>query len=307
MAQDDQVLVAVDVDGTLLNTEFDEVLPRREILAMESVRQAGHVLALCTGRNTRSLNSLLELSNWQPVDLPRILLNGALIWGGTPHRMLARHLLVREEVRRLVALFQEHGAVPMVYGTDEDGGFLYHQERPVNPIQSRYLQMRSHTVGGIKIIRDMTDLPLEHALEVGTIDVEARIIALTAAIEEQLAGVVRVINTRSLLGGGAYYWAEAFHRDCNKGSAIRTLTAALDQRPRRVVAIGDNFNDLDMFDEADFSVAMGNSPDPVKDRADLVVGSVNEGGAAEILERIARGEYPPTGTAGRRKGQDRER
>ena len=302
MTRDNQVLVAVDVDGTLLNTEFDDVLPRREIQAMEAVRQAGHVLVLCTGRNTRSLNSLLELSSWQPVDLPRILLNGALIWGGTPHRMLARHLLGGEEVRRLVELFQEHGTVPMVYGTDEDGGLLYHQEQPTNPIQSRYLEMRSHTVGAIKITENMADLELECALEVGTIDEEARITALTAAIEDQMPGVVRVINTRSLLGGGAYYWAEAFHRDCNKGAAIRTLTAALEERPPRVVAIGDNFNDLDMFNEADFSVAMGNSPDPVKKHADLVVGSVNEGGAAEVLERIARGDFPPAGIADRRKG-----
>ena len=73
MSPDNQVLVAVDVDGTLLNTEFDDVLAAREIEAMDAVREAGHVLALCTGRNTRSLNSLMEMSNWQPVDLPRIL------------------------------------------------------------------------------------------------------------------------------------------------------------------------------------------------------------------------------------------
>lgn len=288
-----QVLVAVDVDGTLLNTEFDDVLAQREIKAMEAVRDAGHVLALCTGRNTRSLGSLMEMSGWHPVDLPRILLNGALIWGGTPHRMLARHLLSAHEVGRLVRLFQEHGAVPMVYGTDEDGGLLYHQASPINPIQSRYLDARSHTVGSIRILPNMDDLPLETALEVGTIDDEARIRTLTAAIDEQMAGQVRVINTCSLLGGGAYYWAEAFHRDCNKGAAIRTLTAALDRKPARVVAIGDNFNDLDMFEEADFSVAMGNSPEPVKAAADLVVGTVDEGGAAEIMERIARGEFPP--------------
>ncbi|MBU8869923.1 MAG: HAD family hydrolase [Gemmatimonadales bacterium] len=295
MAMGNKILVAVDVDGTLLNTEFDDVLPRREIQAMESVRKAGHLLAICTGRNTRSLNSLFELSNWQPVDLPRILLNGALIWGGNPQRVLAQHLLSADEVRRLVALFQEHGAVPMVYGTDEDGGLLYHQESPTNPIQSRYLKMRSNTVGAIKIEQDMSSLPLEYALEVGTIDEEARIAALTKAIENQLAGVVRVINTRSLLGGGAYFWAEAFHRECNKGSALRTLTAALDEKPGKIIAIGDNFNDLDMFEEADFSVAMGNSPDQVKDRADMVTDSVNEGGAARIMELIARGEFPPIG------------
>ncbi len=49
------LLVAVDVDGTLLNTEFEDVLGSREIAAMDAVRAAGHVLALCTGRNLNSV------------------------------------------------------------------------------------------------------------------------------------------------------------------------------------------------------------------------------------------------------------
>ena len=293
MVPEDRILVAVDVDGTLLNTEFDDVLADREVDALEAVRCSGHLLTLCTGRNTRSLGNLLELSDWQPTDIPFIMLNGALIWGGEPRRILARHLLDASDVQRLVALFLEHGAVPMVYGTDEDGGLLFHPEKPVNPIQSRYLSMRSDTVGAIRVLPDMAELPLDHALEVGTIDEEERIRTLTDAIGAEMAGRVRVINTRSLLGGGAYYWAEAFHADCNKGAALRTLSAALEPRPTRIVAIGDNFNDLDMFEIADFSVAMGNSPDEVKERADLVTGTVDEGGAADILQRIARGAFPP--------------
>lgn len=295
MALDERILVAVDVDGTLINTEFEDVLGRREIEAMEAVAAAGHIPAFCTGRNTRSLNSLLELSDWEAAGMPRILLNGALVWGGLPPRRLAEHSLSGDEVGRLVALFLEHGAVPMVYGRDDDGGCLYHPRRPVNPIQESYLRMRRRTVGEIEVLDDMADLPLERALEVGTIDEEERIRELTAAIGGQLSGRVRVINTRSLLGGGAYYWAEAFHADCNKGAALRTLTEALDPRPTRIVAIGDNFNDLDMFEVADFAVAMGNSPDEVKRRAHHVTGVVQDGGAARVLEQIARGELPPRG------------
>lgn len=295
MASDERILVAVDVDGTLINTEFDDTLGRREIEAMEAVAAAGHLPVFCTGRNTRSLNSLLELSNWDPASMPRILLNGALVWSGHPARRLAEHSLEGEQVRRLVELFLEHGAVPMVYGRDDDGGCLYHPRRPINPIQANYLKMRRHTVGAIEILDDMRDLPLDQALEVGTIDREERIRGLTRAIADELADRVRVINTRSLLGGGAYYWAEAFHAECNKGAALRTLSASLDPRPTRIVAIGDNYNDLDMFEVADFSVAMGNSPDEVKQRADLVTEAVQHGGAARVLEQIARGEMPPRG------------
>ena len=61
------------------------------------------------------------------------------------------------------------------------------------------------------------------------------------------------------------------------------------------VAIGDNYNDLDMFAAARWSVAMAGSPDEVLQQADLVTGSAEDGGAAVILERIAAGSWPATG------------
>jgi Cof subfamily protein (haloacid dehalogenase superfamily) len=287
------LLVAVDVDGTLLNTEFDDVLRPREIEAMNAVRAAGHVLALCTGRNLNSMRGLLEHSGWDPVDLPMVLLNGAVVWGGQPRRKLACNVLERESILELVRLFREHDTVPMVYGTDDDGGVLHHETRPINDILGRYIGNRRQTVGAIHTVDDLTDLPWHEALEVGTIDLEDRVRSLSAAINERLAGQVKVINTRSLLGDGKYYWAEAFHAGTDKGRGLKVLAAECGIPVTQSVAIGDNYNDLDMFAAAGFSVAMADSPDEVKGRADLVTGPVSEGGAADILEQIVAGGFPP--------------
>ncbi len=288
------LLVAVDVDGTLLNTEFEDVLRPREIEAMDAVRAAGHVLALCTGRNLNSVRGLMEHSSWDPVDLPMVLLNGAVVWGGRPRRKLACNILVREQILELVRLFREHGTVPMVYGTDDDGGVLHHETRPLNDILGRYIANRRQTVGAIHTSDDLTALPWEQALEVGTIDLEDRVQALSRAIAERMDGQVKVINTRSLLGGGQYYWAEAFHADSDKGKGLKILADECNIPTARSVAIGDNYNDLDMFAAAGFSVAMAGSPDDVKTQADMVTGHVGEGGAAEILEKIAVGDFPFT-------------
>ena len=291
--ENQSLLVAVDVDGTLLNTEFEDVLGSREIEAMDAVRAAGHVLALCTGRNLNSTRGLLEQSRWDPADLPMVLLNGAVVWGGRPRRRLACNVLVREQILELVRLFREHGTIPMVYGTDDDGGVLHHESRPVNDILGRYLDNRRLTVGAIHAVDDLTDLPWDQALEVGTIDREDRVRDLSAAITRQMDGQVKVINTRSLLGGGRYFWAEAFHAASDKGRGLKILAAECDIPIARSVAIGDNYNDLDMFAAAGFSVAMAGSPDEVKTRADLVTGPVADGGAADILEQIAAGDFPP--------------
>jgi len=288
-----RMVVAVDVDGTLLNTEFDDVLRQREIDALQSVRDAGHLLALCTGRNLRSVQGLLKSSNWFPDDLPMVLLNGASVWAGEPRLCLANRVIGPTEISQLVALFRQFGVVPMVYGTDENGGVLYHETRSVNDILATYLNKRRSAVGAIHETDDLLELGLQEALEVGTIDVKDKISALSKAIGEELEGRVKVINTRSLLGGGLYYWAEVFHASCDKGSGLKVLRGHYPEFAGPLVAIGDNYNDLDMFMAADFSVAMGNSPTDVKSKADLVTASVSEGGAALVLDQLARGVFPP--------------
>jgi hypothetical protein len=292
---DGRWLVAVDVDGTLLDTEFEQALRPREIEALESVRRAGHVVALCTGRNLNSTSSLLARSGWEPADLPLVLLNGAVVWAGVPRRRIACHVLDGDEVRALVRLFREHGTVPMVYGTDDDGGLLRHEARPVNDVLGRYLQGRRDNTGGLEVVDDLLACDWRQALEVGTIDQRPRIEALSRAIAQELPGRVKVINTRSLMGGGVYYWAEAFHAASDKGAGLRTLAAHCGIAQARTVAIGDNFNDLDMFAWAGFSVAMAGSPREVTEQADYVTGEVAAGGAATVLHGIAAGTFPPAG------------
>lgn len=296
--QNGRLLIAVDVDGTLLDTEFDDVLRDREVAAMQGVREAGHVLALCTGRNLNSTAALLEKSGWYPDDLPMVLLNGAVVWGGMPRRCIRRNELDGERVKALVVLFKQHDTVPMVYGSDEDGGILHHETRQTNDVLGMYLAKRRSAVGAIEVADDLGALPWSRALEVGTIDTKDRIDTLTAAIGENVPGV-RVINTRSLMGEGRFYWAEAFDADSDKGRGLAVLAEECGVSLADTVAIGDNYNDLDMFETAAVSVAMAGSPDEVLASADLVTGPVEEGGAAHVLERIALGERPgPAGWKG---------
>lgn len=288
----DRLLVACDMDGTLLDTECGGRLRDREIAALQAVRDAGHVVAICTGRNNRSLSSVLDLSAWHPADLPKVTLNGAVVDGGEPYRRLAYNVLDRDLVQRLIQTFRAFGACPMIYGGDEEGGRVQTERRAVNPCLARYLQHREEIVGGLDWEDDLLAAAPAQALEVGTIDTAEVVRPLTAAIHAALGDQVRVINTRSLLGEGQYYWAEVYHHGCSKGTGLRHLAAAYGVAPARLIAIGDNYNDLDMFAEAGISVAMSDGPADVCAAADVVTGSVAEGGAAAVLEAIAAGTFP---------------
>jgi len=293
------LLVAVDMDGTLLNTETEDRLRDRELAALQAVRQAGHVVAICTGRSRTSLGALLERSGWQPPDLPTVTLNGAVVHGGEPHGRLAYNILERTTLAALVEFFHEAGAVPMVFGLDEDGGWLHIPRRETNEIMNLYVQHRRDRVGRIRWTDDiLADLP-DRGLEVGTIDLAEVILPMTETIREELPGVVKVINTRSLLGGGRYYWAEVYHHGCSKGTGVTQLAVAHGIAPARIVAIGDNFNDLDMFAVAGVSVAMSDGPPEVQAQADRLAGPVTASGAAAVLEDIAAGTFVLAGGDGR--------
>jgi Cof subfamily protein (haloacid dehalogenase superfamily) len=292
-AREDRLLVAVDVDGTLLDSEFEDELRPREIAALEAVREAGHLLVLCTGRNSRSVGGLLARSGWNPPDLPLVLLNGAVVRGGTPVRQLAHNVLERATVRRVVELVHAHGAVAMIYDTEASGGLIHHERRATNEVLGRYLAVRRRTVGAINVVDDLLQHLPDEALEVGTIDRREVITPLTDAIRAELDGVVSVVNTRSLLGGGRFYWAEVYAAGCSKGAGVLEIAREHGIGQHRIVAIGDNFNDLDMFDVARWSVVMNGAPDEVRSRGDREAGPVERSGAAAVLEEIAAGTYPP--------------
>jgi hypothetical protein len=71
-----------------------------------------------------------------------------------------------------------------------------------------------------------------------------------------------------------------------KGAALRKLADHFRIPLSRVVAIGDQNNDLTMFEVAGLSVAMGNAPPEVKAAADVIAPSNDEGGVAWSLREL---------------------
>jgi hydroxymethylpyrimidine pyrophosphatase-like HAD family hydrolase len=79
---------------------------------------------------------------------------------------------------------------------------------------------------------------------------------------------------------------EAFHPTANKRLAVRCVAEEIMAlRPENVMAIGDDFSDIEMLEYAGIGVAMGNAPEAVKARADWVTTTIEEDGVARALER----------------------
>ena len=79
---------------------------------------------------------------------------------------------------------------------------------------------------------------------------------------------------------------EINHEDANKGAALLALASRLGLDRSQVMAFGDGLNDISMIREAGIGVAMQNAVDEVKAAADLITGSCEESGVADVIEQI---------------------
>ena len=82
------------------------------------------------------------------------------------------------------------------------------------------------------------------------------------------------------------YCVEVSNPRADKGLALKWLGEKLGIRREEIMAIGDSGNDRSMIEYAGVGVAMGNSPDSIKEIADHVVPSNDEEGAAWALEHL---------------------
>ncbi len=71
----------------------------------------------------------------------------------------------------------------------------------------------------------------------------------------------------------------------SKGSAIKFLHEKMDIDVSETIAVGDNYNDVEMIKYAGLGIAMGNAKEEVKAVADEITLSNNEDGIAEVIKK----------------------
>ena len=81
-------------------------------------------------------------------------------------------------------------------------------------------------------------------------------------------------------------------RDCSKGHALRRHAEKHAILPEEIMAIGDNYNDLEMLEYAGVPVVMENADSGLKQRGFHLTGSNSENGVAQAIERLFGAGFP---------------
>ncbi len=82
-------------------------------------------------------------------------------------------------------------------------------------------------------------------------------------------------------------WLDLAPEGVSKASALEMVRSRLGVDVTETLAVGDGRNDLEMFAWAGRSVAMGNATADVKSAADVITGTIQDDGLAQVLEALA--------------------
>lgn len=247
-------LVAIDMDGTLLPNDVQKISLRNR-RALLAAQDAGVTIAIATGRRMAYTLPLLEGVDLR-VDTPLITSNGAVIrtLEGTP---IDRCHMESRVARGLCSLLRPFGA--LVFTFDRPGrGELVMEDLE---------QVRGRIAVWVETNRNAIEVynPLETALVDGDDPIQGMVTGPVGKMrdaEKALRGsqwIMRCECVRTEYPSRDVSILDLLPRGVNKGWALSQLARRLGVDRRETMAIGDNWNDVAMFEWAAQAVVMGNS------------------------------------------------
>ncbi|MCI8361377.1 MAG: HAD hydrolase family protein [Clostridiales bacterium] len=272
-------LYVSDLDGTLLRP--DAALSAFSRNTVNRLVADGMAFTLATARSIASARPAVA---GLKLRLPAVMMNGVFLTDIVTERHASVAYIPAHTARRTVETFLAHGRPPFVYTCPDRSGVdvVYtrlrsaYEEAFVAERQTRYRSFRQaadYAVGDSTVYINGIDTP----------DV---ILPLYEAVR-RIPGLDAVCYPDNY--DSRYYFLETFSQEAGKWKGIRRLADAYGFD--RIVALGDNLNDLEMLRRAHVGVAVANAQPQVLQAADKIIGSNQEDGVAHfLLEEAAKGE-----------------
>jgi Cof subfamily protein (haloacid dehalogenase superfamily) len=268
-------LLATDIDGTLLNPQFQ--ISEGDLAALRRAHAAGIEIVLVTGRRH---TFALPIAKQLGFDLWLISSNGAVtrsLSGETFHR----DLLPAETCRQLCAAMQEfRGNTVLTFDKETKGAIVLERLDELGASIRRWLEKNMEYIEFV--------IPIERALVTDPVQ------AMFCGTMERMSAALRTLRGAGMDGLVTILRTEYPARDlsmidvlnagCSKGHALERWAVYRGYRREEVMAVGDNHNDIEMLEFAGHPVIMGNACEELRGRGWRVTRGNHECGVAAAVE-----------------------
>ncbi|WP_038088665.1 Cof-type HAD-IIB family hydrolase [Tumebacillus flagellatus] len=261
-------LIALDLDGTLLNRE-KQISPRTKRAVQRAVVE-GHHVCIATGRPFRSsVQYYRELG----LTTPMVNFNGALVHHADDTTWGTHHFpMERETAFRILQVCEQFQAENVIVEVKDDYYLKQHDDNLI-----RFMGDGHSPLG----IGNIPDLLTDHPTSVLIYPQKETVHELREHLSQFHADVIE-----HRLWGAPWHVIEIVKAGVNKATGLQVIADSLGIEREHIIAFGDEDNDLEMIEYAGYGVAMGNANPMLKNVANHITDTNDNDGIAFVLEKL---------------------
>ena len=283
-------LIAIDLDGTLLNSYG--MVSEKNKQALIEANKKGAEIVIASGRST---NSVKNIANDLGICNYIICGNGSLIYDLQHEEIIYDKFIDKKKALQIIEICEQNSIYYNIYTENmviakslNNNVLFYHQENANKP------DSKKTKINLVQNIYDyVAKLQNQNILKITISDNDNIIFngIIRKLREIRDIDVLDVAHmSRKMIKSGTeevsleYYYTEITSKNVDKWYAIEYLIDKLNINKEDIMTIGDNVNDKLMIENAGCGVVMGNSAPYIKEIADMVVADNNKDGVAEAVE-----------------------
>lgn len=285
-------LVAVDLDGTMLNS-FGDITENTKQVIKEKIKD-GKEIIIASGRSIDSIKTIAEEIGSENFFIAG---NGSIIYDIKKDKIIYEKYIPKNKALQIMKMCEENSIFYTVYTKNAivtsslQYNVLYYYKENLKKEENKKTSIT--IVENIcEYVKNMSDEKVMKILVAdNTKSIFNSIIKKVRNIKD-----VEVLDvshmSRKIIRHGTeeipieYYYTEISMQNVDKWSAIEYLIKRIEIKKEEVIAIGDNMNDKKMIENAGLGIAMKGSMPEVLEAANYVTSSNNEEGVASALQKF---------------------
>ena len=279
-------LIALDIDGTILDRPSNLGVPLELREAVAQARAAGITVALCTSRMSFTLEDALEgteTGQQKTLEGDGIGQVDAVISASGAEVTLGEQLLQRiylpPHLWQLALKLANHHNIFVAIGTTTE--VIIRQQGAYDPLAHNDPPF-------LRVLPEAEIVPtLKQAQATGNGALISYLYGIKPAVMAALSAELSTQGAEVVPSGETSLVVSA--KAANKGQGLLKLATHLGVSAQEIMAVGNDLNDLPMFAVAGMAVAVGNAPAKVQAQANKVVADVWHAGAAQAIRELALG------------------
>lgn len=270
-------LIALDIDGTITHHLLE--IPRNVVHYLNSLYEQGWVFIFITGRTFDFGYQILK--NLQ-FDYYYAVQNGAILLQMPQKKILLKSYLNHALIPAMEKICANEPTDFVIYAGLELNNQCFYRKKHFSNELLQYLQARREAFNeDWTNLNSFEDIPIKDFPSLKCFGDKEIALRIANNIEQLLNLHVPVIKDPFC---NEYYVVQATHPAVSKGQVLKDLVKQLEFQGK-IIAAGDDLNDLSMFDEADIKIAMENAPEELKSRADIIAPPASMTGIIDGLKK----------------------